>query len=715
MTELKNFFDDFYTLYGQTIAALGTYPESERFFTFLKKTPEYKAFAQKYPDQKDLLNKITSDISFFRNRTADLLCMDPFSLSDDPLFEQQLEKSKPEWMANALGKLALKMPERRGDFYALFLEEIKEASSVEQEFYEAFDAFGKNVPPDEVRPLLFQMIKVIQKDDRKALPWGYQVLGNFWDRFPEERPLLLKCLREQAAFERNSSQALWELSKILKKNAFFKKETGDIPKEFKELYPLRFLNEEEFLCIVREGKWKKKEFGSYQKGVHLLLQAVINDEDKKSLTSLGELCSLTDEVFPTATHYVSNVLKFTSYASCFKDLSNLLSSASDLLNYKTREELLEDLKRKLSKRRLDCAAFRRDPQSCTTYQLSKDWLVPCAIRAVDIFGDGFGAYLKKTAPFLSPHDAVQFLPMNPMPPEKLKSLACFLQKNVLFNSTGVLQVRPIKELSAICQGWNKLSEAEEKQSYQDVLSIVNSVQYKNVRYPLFAAEAARWSVPDTFYSPMEAVYEKGLSVPALFDVDKRFKVGSWSARFLPREDVRTIFFGKYTDCCQHFFGQGKACAIASVKEPDSQLFVVEREGKIVAGSWVWQNTVQKGGQPFRAVCFDNIEALGELKFRKELMDLYHQAADYLAKEENVRLVTIGMGCQDGNLSGLPDIEAVPFPKSYGDTYTDATRQVLLLENTRAESINARPAFVRHVCSRIQPIEAQTMRFARERE
>ena len=111
------------------------------------------------------------------------------------------------------------------------------------------------------------------------------------------------------------------------------------------------------------------------------------------------------------------------------------------------------------------------------------------------------------------------------------------------------------------------------------------------------------------------------------------------------------------DCCQHFAGVGRECAISSIKDPYSQLFVIEEKesGRIVAGSWVWENTEGK----YRDVCFDNIEAIGDFSKHEMLNIIYDMVGQYLTKEENCHKVMIGKGFQDAEISGYEEIDNIP--------------------------------------------------------
>ncbi|MBP5533898.1 MAG: hypothetical protein J6Y03_00100 [Alphaproteobacteria bacterium] len=286
---------------------------------------------------------------------------------------------------------------------------------------------------------------------------------------------------------------------------------------------------------------------------------------------------------------------------------------------------------------------------------------------------------------ISIHNAVYWLP-NPMSREASDHFAQFiLREGVLFHIKSVTNnadnddnidngdntnaekevFRPIEELSIIAQSWGSLEYRLKEQnrditklSYEEILDICKSTQYKNQRSDSFAMEAVRHSIPEEIYPKYEDIYLTGLNVPEPFDNKKRFEVegGKYVGRFLPREDPRVGFFGCYTGCCQVFGndGNGGPCAVSSVKDPCSQLFVIEdKNGEIIAGSWVWENV--KDG--YREVCFDNIEVKEPnnpteaekealKKRRRKIREIYDQVGKYLITEENCRQVVIGVRYSD---------------------------------------------------------------------
>ena len=366
-------------------------------------------------------------------------------------------------------------------------------------------------------------------------------------------------------------------------------------------------------------------------------------------------------------------------------------------------------------------SFRKPdaPQIVKDYMSNNnDWLIPASFKGAAIFKDYFPAYIKTIQNHnqknpedkLSIHDAVYWLP-EPMNNEANERFAQFIQKNIIYQTVDAsgkhkMVHRPLNELNVIAKNWKALENRLQNQGegsditklkYSDVLSICMSVKYEDQRNDVFAVEAAKHGTPEAEYHNCEDIYLAGLKVPEPFDSKKEFKEGKYTGRFLPRDDPRTLFFGDYTDCCQHYGGAGHACAVSTVKHPFSQLFVIEDEqGKIIAGSWTWENTEGK----YRDVCFDNIESLGELSSRPELNKIYEQVGDYLTKEQNCHKVTIGLGYQDADVSEYDSTEAVPLPKLYGNSYSDARSQVLLCENPNAEPLDKSQEtqrYIRDVC------------------
>ena len=360
--------------------------------------------------------------------------------------------------------------------------------------------------------------------------------------------------------------------------------------------------------------------------------------------------------------------------------------------------LVLQLNKELSQEPAAAVDIRKNLENSNIFNDNADWLVPGSFKAAEIFGSYFPSYIKNVEQYLSTHDAVYWLPSG-LTDDKKQSFSAFVNKHMIYaDINGKKQCRPLAELEIIGRNWQKLPEDKEKSGYKEVLSYCQSRKYVDQEYDAFAVEAARWGVSEETYKYKEDIYKAGLKVPEPFDSSKEFKVGKYRGRFLPRDDVRIGFFGGYTDCCQHYDGVGKACAVSTVKDPYSQLFVIENDkGDIVAGSWVWEN---KEGR-YREVCFDNIEAKGDFSKHRMLNEIYEQAGHYLTEEANCRRVTIGLGYQDADTHPYPPTKNIALPKQYGNEYSDAKgTQVLLAENRNAVPLDKNKEstrFIRDVC------------------
>ena len=346
----------------------------------------------------------------------------------------------------------------------------------------------------------------------------------------------------------------------------------------------------------------------------------------------------------------------------------------------------------------DTNKYRKEGYNNEIYASNKDWLVSASFRAAEIFGSYFPSYIKQTEKYLSVHDAVYWLP-DKMSESKRESFRIFVKNHLIDDSiSGQKKVHSLSEMGIIARNWDYINVEKGKLSYKEALSICKNRKYEDQEDDNFALEAARWAVKPQDYKNWEGIYHAGLMVPEPFDSSKEFKFGQYTGKFLPRDDVRVGFFGQYTDCCQHFDGIGRECAISTVKDPYSQLFVIEnKEGQIIAGSWVWENKEGK----YRDVCFDNIEAIGDQGKNPLINTIYETAGKYLTQECNCHKVTIGKGNSDADISKYKQTEDIGLPKQYGDGYSDADGgQVLLAENLNAKPLDKSQEskrFIRDVC------------------
>ncbi len=120
-------------------------------------------------------------------------------------------------------------------------------------------------------------------------------------------------------------------------------------------------------------------------------------------------------------------------------------------------------------------------------------------------------------------------------------------------------------------------------------------------------------------------------------------IGNYSYEILRLSDPLAIAIGNLTDCCQKLNDIAELCMEHSVVDTNGRIFVVrDKDGSIVAQSWVWRNK--------NVLCFDNIEVSNRQmiahgipknksessirnKFTDEILEVYKKAAADLIKED----------------------------------------------------------------------------------
>jgi hypothetical protein len=228
------------------------------------------------------------------------------------------------------------------------------------------------------------------------------------------------------------------------------------------------------------------------------------------------------------------------------------------------------------------------------------------------------------------HDAVYWLPARPA--SSLIGLADWLFD---VHHRG----KPINMLDIVASNWPDLTAAERALPYEKLLDAIAGRAYPAVRNDRFALEAASWGIEVKKYEVLEYRFIESLSVPLKLPVENRWREANANSRltgrFLPREDVRGVFLGYHTNCCQHPNGTGSGAAWAGQEESECGFFVVENaDGRIVAQSFAWISA--DGG-----LCFDSLESKGIKGRETRIASVYQCAAiDLLSL---FHTVTIGKG------------------------------------------------------------------------
>ena len=661
-----------------------------------------------------------------------------------------------------LGNLIMKNPKAALSAFKSFKQVLKNDDSKNFSLAEAYKTLGYIIKgqPQLAKEVLdsFNVGLQNENNDKFSFMNAYTILGGIIEEQPQLAKEVLEAFKLGVQNEKNNGDSLFDAYENLR---FIVEEQPQSAKEVLEIFNVGLQNEnnnysslgkayETLGDIVRaQPQSAKKVLESFNIG----LQNKKNTYSSlgKAYETLGDIVRAKPELSKEITYLVLNsesldcpeALKILSPCSKKAKLDELLSQVNEndsqrqektntlKAAYALRFSTVDELKYVLDKEDNDMAkisqmrfsaqqrcmnvlmnelgketgvskeesmSYRLAPDDNDLYKNNKDWLLPASFKAAEIFGCYFPSYIKMAEKHLSIHDAVYWLPEK-LHANKKDSFASFVQRNLVYmNAEGKTVARPLAEMEIISKNWNSLKPEEEKLKYKDILAICRSKKYAEQEYDRFAAEAAKWGVSEEQYKNFESVYKAGLSVPEPFDSSKEFKFGAYTGRFLPRDDVRTGFFGGYTDCCQHFDGVGKACAISTIKDPYSQLFVIEnKDGRIISGSWVWENTEGK----YRDVCFDNIEAIGDYEKNPVVNKIYDMVGKYLTNEASCHKVTIGVGYQDADISKYAPTESISLPQAYGDKYSDAKgQQVLLCENKHASELDKTAEskrFIRDIC------------------
>ena len=301
-----------------------------------------------------------------------------------------------------------------------------------------------------------------------------------------------------------------------------------------------------------------------------------------------------------------------------------------------------------------------------TYLENGRWLAEHALAFAEIFGMKYDAYLNKVLPFLKLDEAGSFIKDIDYGNPKNKELGKFLMNNVVYQKSNNFNgVHDTTELEKICRAWKNIPlDGIKAKKYRKVLSLCDTYFYKKINHVPFSREAIYWNMLEKDYIRAEKIYMDAQQSPAPFNTQTVWEDGEYRGRFLPRSDVRVGFFGHYTGCCQHYTGTGSTAAISCVKDPSSQLFVIEKKGRIIAGSFVWRTDVKEQ----RCVCFDSVEVLGSYEGRKEIYNIYQMVYNDLCKK--YRKVTFGKT----PFELVNQVRPLPIPK---DVYTDARAQFVL--------------------------------------
>jgi len=274
-----------------------------------------------------------------------------------------------------------------------------------------------------------------------------------------------------------------------------------------------------------------------------------------------------------------------------------------------------------------------------------------AIALLGVFGPRWKTWLQRMeARHVGAHDATYWLPAATQP-----DLGAWLLRHL---------ETPQETLRLVVSRWEDLSDEDRRLPTAEIVAVIRASAYGSEASlnRALAEECGRWGVSKERFSKYVRRYSEGLAaikeetVPGFPTV----RDGELTAYRLARGDVRGLFLGEHTDCCQSVGNIASSCAWHGATGRDGGFVVVERRGQIVAQSYIWRD----GG----FVVFDSLECLGERKRFRPIM----LAA---AREMIGRLGVVGVYAGAGY--GESD-ERVPNPFVHPASYRADSMEVRLI-------------------------------------
>ena len=236
--------------------------------------------------------------------------------------------------------------------------------------------------------------------------------------------------------------------------------------------------------------------------------------------------------------------------------------------------------------------------------------------------------------------------------------------------------RLIREWDMICQNCNGNPNLQYVMKWlSEPLTNVNPVEKNFISTLRYTGAFYRKEVFD-LYEKMMKRYSS--TIPKV-----KGNVDNFEYEILDLNDPKQMEVGYITSCCFTFGGAASSALTRACSENNDRIFVVRKDGDIIAQSWVWR----KGN----VLCFDNIETTGlTRKNDGKILKMYKRAADEILttseknEEKPIQIVTVGKRYGEVKLKGRKLKEdQILIPK---DVYTDASEQVELTSSNTFSSV-----------------------------
>ena len=180
-------------------------------------------------------------------------------------------------------------------------------------------------------------------------------------------------------------------------------------------------------------------------------------------------------------------------------------------------------------------------------------------------------------------------------------------------------------------------------TFEAAMAYANGDRFKNVNVGNEKASKtigriASYSQRD--FDTLQQIYNYGKqrifsSIPLIAN-----DTGKYTYEMLRVDDPTAMVIGNLTDCCQHLGDAAELCMEHSMVDANGRVFVVkDKQGNIVAQSWVWRNkdvlcfdNIEVPDKAFRRAITENSES-GRAELADEIYSLYEQAAQDLIKKD----------------------------------------------------------------------------------
>jgi hypothetical protein len=160
-------------------------------------------------------------------------------------------------------------------------------------------------------------------------------------------------------------------------------------------------------------------------------------------------------------------------------------------------------------------------------------------------------------------------------------------------------------------------------------------------HPALSALCTRVKATEQTFEKALAIVQTAVhaekNIPAITIAGERFDLPGATFRRLPANDLRGLFLGELTDCCQSVGGAGEKCAVHGFTSAESGFYVVETaKGEVIGQAWAWRGTEGE-------LCLDSLEKLGNRISAEQWKKLVTELAGALAARADSDVTALHVG------------------------------------------------------------------------